>query len=150
MTQEDPLSPISHVITCKLWAIDWHPSMLQQRRPGNKAGWQNSFSAPMKVEDSKEISHSEMGRRVSTHRHFPTETCLAEIFPHLPQVSPLKESVPRGRTGIAPWLRSHTSCGAAQPVTYQVGRKWVQILTVSLVIWKELRMQSKAELFGWR
>lgn len=33
---------------------------------------------------------------------------------------------------------------------HQVGRKWVQMLTVSLVIWKELRIQSKAELLGCR
>ncbi|TNN64875.1 hypothetical protein EYF80_024873 [Liparis tanakae] len=33
---------------------------------------------------------------------------------------------------------------------YQVGKKCVQMLTVSLVSWKRLRMQSVAELRGWR
>lgn len=33
---------------------------------------------------------------------------------------------------------------------YQVGRKWVQMLRVSLVSWKRLRMQSVAELRGCR
>lgn len=30
--------------------------------------------------------------------------------------------------------------------THHVGRKWVQMLSVSLFIWKLLRMQSRAEL----
>lgn len=34
--------------------------------------------------------------------------------------------------------------------SYQVGRKWVQMLSVSLVSWKRLRMQSVAELQGCR
>lgn len=34
--------------------------------------------------------------------------------------------------------------------SYQVGRKWVQMLSVSLVSWKRLRMQSTAELLGCR
>lgn len=34
--------------------------------------------------------------------------------------------------------------------THHVGRKWVQMLSVSLFIWKLLRMQSRAELWGWR
>lgn len=33
---------------------------------------------------------------------------------------------------------------------YQVGRKCVQIFSVSLVSWKTLMMQSLAELLGWR
>lgn len=33
---------------------------------------------------------------------------------------------------------------------YQVGRKWVHMLRVSLVSWKRLRMQSVAELVGCR
>lgn len=34
--------------------------------------------------------------------------------------------------------------------THHVGRKWVQMLIVSLFIWKLLRIQSSAELLGWR
>lgn len=34
--------------------------------------------------------------------------------------------------------------------TYQAGTKWVQMLSVSLVIWKTLRRQSAAELRGGR
>lgn len=33
---------------------------------------------------------------------------------------------------------------------YQKGSKWVQMLRVSLVIWKRLRMQAVAELCGCR
>lgn len=40
--------------------------------------------------------------------------------------------------------------GFSSVCTHHVGRKWVQMLSVSLFIWKLLRMQSRAELWGWR